>query len=192
MKKITNLLLTFIFFPILFLSCGEDYQMPHEPGINIDMEALQQRSSLWTENKSLNYSYTYSFKNYAYPDAYTVDIIVANGTISSFTLKEYQGETETSTSNKEWTELNEKFKTRTADKNQFLIENVYLNIENICAGILKKYESNRNCYYANSSFGFIDEAPYLSSCKLESILMQKDVDGNYSNIEITLTNFTLL
>ncbi len=184
MKNISFLCMVTV-MPLLFFSCKDKYEMPHTPGVYVDKESLNNSETLWNNSDIKNYSYTYTLKSYP-PFDVVADVTVTDGEVS-FILKEYNekiGEDITD---------NDKihFENSIDSKENLKIENIYICINDSIEFAFDSYNQKKDCYYANFTFNFIAEAPFISYCKREIMIMLEDLDGNSGYKEIKIENFEI-
>ena len=190
MKKIFLLILCCV--PLFsFFSCNgsNSYVMPYAPGVTVDRQAFADKKELWNSSKPDGYDYTFSFSNRNTNVNCVVDVTVRGGHVSSYVLKKFKGKTELESSESEWNSNKETFDAELKNADGLLIENIYGLIEKDIGDEIAKYNNNSDCYYANFAFNFIDRNPFLSSCGIDSVLMQEHLDGNGAHVEIKIENF---
>ena len=102
MNKFYFIFICMILLTSTIFSCEKDagYQKPYTPGVYVDRTSFNEHMKLWNENPVNSYSYTYSWCWFLSRDCksplynHVVDVVVTNGEISNYTLKEYNCEKE--------------------------------------------------------------------------------------------------
>ena len=188
MKNSILFLLSIIIISFSLFSCGDKYKMPYEPGIHVDKDALMEHEALWNRNEIINYKYTCKWENYTYPDSFIAEITVSNRLVTECLLKKYNGKEKSNCTNDEWENYETRFKNNHAAET-FLIEGLYNQIDETIDDFYRLYNESSDKVYSKVDFVFSDSLPYLKSCELFYLFMDKDADGNFSNIKIFINDF---
>ena len=185
MKNIIILVLIFT-LALLVVSCEDKYEMPYNPGVNVDVESFNKHKELWNNSDVKNYSYTYKWKASYSPTACIIaDVKVTDGKVD-YVLKqlELHKESEITEDDKSYFEIS------IGSKENLLIENLYNEMQSDIESNYQSYSENPDCYYANFTFDFSDNLPFILRYKNESGLMKEDLGGGFGYIEIKIENFT--
>ena len=185
MKNIIILVLIFT-LALLVCSCEDKYEMPYNPGVNVDEQAFNKHKELWNNSGVKNYSYTYKWTGSYSPTACIIaDVKVTDGKVD-YVLKqlELHKESEITEDDKSYFEIS------IGSKENLLIENLYNEMQSDIESNYQSYRENPDCYYANFTFDFSDSLPFILSYKSESCLMKQYLVGNYGCVEIKIENFT--
>ena len=191
MKKLLFIFISTLSVFFLF-SCT--YKMPYKPGVTIEGEdTFYKNKKQWENDNIENYSFTFTRIHSSYPSAnYTVDITVKDGKVENCDLKEYRRKAKESLSSEEWTKEEDNFYGSHSDLEQFSIDSIFESFDSRIRNAYKSFSEYPDCYYANYSFTFSDEEPYVLSCKGESVLMIEDAVGNGARIKMQISNFKKL
>lgn len=188
MKKIFMILGILSLILPLF-SC---YRMPYEPGVTIEgEETFYTNKKLWEKSKIEKYSFTYSYKcTYVPQTNYVVDVTV-DGEDVSYEVKEYMNVSEENSTSETWEEYKIKCKdfiTRNKFDN-FSLNDIYSDIKQNIEAEYESLKKHPDCYYANFSFTFSEEAPFILSYEGCYSLMIKDACGNGAELKFQISNF---
>ena len=191
MKKILTLLITmFLILPLL--SCDKDkYVMPYKPGVTIEEEEkFYEYKTKWDEANLSNYTFTFTKKHSLYPpDNYVIEVTAENGKVTNCELKEYISQSKEDASSEEWAENEERFSSSHSNLDQFLIDNIYSTFDRLIKEDYESLKKHPDCYYANFSFTFSEEVPFILSYEGRYLLMIKDADGNGAELKFQISNF---
>ena len=184
MKKNIIILLVFA-LALLVFSCEDKYEMPFSPGVIVNEEAFIKHKEHWDNCGLKNYSYTYKWKASYSPTARVVaDVTVLDGKVS-YVLKQFEIYSE----NEITEDIKSYFESFIGNKDSLLLENLYKEMQFDMSDAYQSYNENPDCYYANFTFDFSDNTPFILSYKNESYLMKEYLGGNYGCIEIEIENF---
>ena len=194
MKKSIFMLCVLIITAFLCVSCGEKeepYKMPYTPGVTVDEESFIEHKTLWENSGIKNYSYTYSYNNNSYPcDNCVIDVVIENDVVTEYVIKSYMEKSSSEMTEEKWAEWVHNLQSRLEKSTDFLrIDAIYDYIDRDIKSNEEFYKKYSDCFYANTKFEFIDEAPFISYYKGKSLIMQEDLVGNGATIEIKIENF---
>ena len=189
MKKILTLLMIFPLFLLLF-SCNK-YKMPYEPGVTIEgEEKFYEYKTKWNNENLSNYTFTFTKKHSLYPpDNYVIEVTAENGKVTNCELKEYISQSKEDASSEEWAENEERFSSSHSNLDQFLIDNIYSTFDRLIKEDYESLKKHPDCYYANFSFTFSEEVPFILSYEGMSLLMIEDLVGSGADVEFQISNF---
>lgn len=194
MKRTITILLSLLIVMLALASCKKDsdtYKMPYEPGVTVDNEGFLSHKKLWDTAAVKNYSYTYFFHNRNYPsENCKIDVTVKDGKVNEYKILEFDKMPVAEIPESEEGAYKEFCDSVERSNDFLLIDEIYSSINKTIENSIKKFEEYPDCYYADYSFDFSEEAPFLSRCFYKVLLMQEDLVGNGATIEIKIENFT--
>lgn len=191
MKKLLFIIISTVSVFSLF-SCT--YKMPYEPGVTIEGEdTFYKNKKQWENDNIENYSFTFTRTHSSDPFLnYIIDITVKDGNVENCDLKEYKRKAKESLSSKEWTKEENNFYRNHSDLEQFSIDNIFESFDSRIRNVYKSFSKHPDCYYANYSFTFSEEEPYVLSYEGTYLLMIEFTGGNGADIKMQISNFKKL